>query len=259
MPSTEEIEQYYNDNPQAIDPKFNGDPKKAAESYKALEAALTKTRQELAETKKQVTAVPEQSNVVQPEGLSRNGPSESASVTDVADGLTIPDPPKINVWAEVEKDLKTNGDISDATRELLQENGVPSHLITGFREAATFAKQQRITQAVKFLGSQDELNATIKFAQGLPEHERREINKALDSEAWQTTLMGLQARRMAAAEPTRSVGVAPNSAVDPNRMVFKKSDDLVRAISNPRYRSDTAYQEAVKRASDEYYGKKPKR
>lgn len=259
MPSEEEIEQYYTENPQAIDPKFNGDPKKAAESYKALEAALTKTRQELAEAKKQVTAVPEQSKTVQPEGLSRNGPSESASTVDVTGGLTIPDPPKVDIWSEVEKDLKSTGDISEDTRAKLKQNGVPEHLITGFREAATFAKQQRISQAAKFLGSQAELDATIKFAQSLPEHERREINKALDSEAWQTTLMGLQARRLATNEPTRNIGVAPNSAADPNRLVFKKADDLVRAIANPRYRSDMDYAEAVKRASDEFYGKKPKR
>ena len=123
--SVEQLEEYYKSNPDAMEPKFNGDAKKAAEAYKNLEATLTKTRQELASLKtKESTETHQAGNQGTNTDSSRNEPV-SPSTKPLTEGLTIPDPPKTNVWDKVDSDMRDTGMISEETAAELKANGVP--------------------------------------------------------------------------------------------------------------------------------------
>jgi hypothetical protein len=256
--SVEQLEEYYKSNPEAMEPKFNGDARKAAEAYKNLEVTLTKTRQELASLKTQQSTETHQAGKQETStDSSRNEPVPS-STKPLTEGLTIPDPPKTSVWDKVDADMRDSGVISEETAAELKANGVPDHLIHNFREVANYAVKAKQDQAMTLLGGKENYDATIKFAMSLPEAERREINKALKTDAWSTVLSGLQSRRMAATsnEPVRPIVATSSSGGQPNRIEFKSHADLMRAMNNPRYRSDPDYQNAVVEASNRYYLKK---
>lgn len=251
--SAEELENYYKNNPEAMEPKFNGDAKKAAEAYKNLESTLTKTKQELAQLKNSTEARQGTENKVAETGFSRNEPV-STSIPPM-DGLKIPDPPKTNVWDKVDSDMRDSGTISEETAADLKAAGVPDHLIHNFRDVMNYAAKSRQDQAIKLLGGQENYEATVKYAMSLPEAERREINKALKTDAWSTVLSGLQSRRVAnmSNEPVRDIAVTSSSGTVANRIDFKSHSDLMRAMANPRYRSDPDYQNMVVEASNRFY------
>jgi hypothetical protein len=257
--SVEQLEDYYKNNPEAMEPKFNGDAKKAAEAYKNLESALTKTKQELAQLKNSTEARQVTENKVVTTDSSRNEPVPTS--IQPLDGLKIPDPPKSNVWDKVDTDMRDHGVISEETAAELKANGVPDHLIHNFREVMNYAAKSKQEQAMKLLGGQENYEATVKFAMSLPEAERREINKALKTDAWSTVLSGLQSRRLAttANEPVRDIAVTSSSGTVANRIDFKSHNDLMRAMANPRYRSDPDYQNMIVEASNRFYAKKNKK
>jgi hypothetical protein len=257
----ESLESYFKANPTAMDPKFGGDASKAAESVVNLQAAYTKTSQELAAIKKTATTPTPDPNTTTPD-LSRNGSGNDATGS-LPDGLSIPEPPKVaDVWVEVETSVKQTGGISDEIATKMVAAGIPENVVQGFKRlvvgAASVAKQQQVDMAIRELGSREALDACLKFASTLPPAERAELNNGLKSEAWQTYLHGLNARRLKAAgnEPNRAVTPTGNGSGSGSGIVITSHKDLLRYQAMPQYRNDPAFQNAVIEASNRYYMKK---
>lgn len=248
----EQLVEFFKANPTAMDPKYGGDPVKAAESIANLQATYTKTAQELSELKKKTEAVTT-APVTTTEGTTTGGIEKPIE-------LQIPTAPSSPQWADlVDKDLREHGSITPATVEAMTKAGIPDHLIKGFQSASDFAKQQRTAEAVKVVGSREALEATLKFAQTLPPNEVAELNKGLASPAWQTFLTGLNARRLANTvnEPNRSIAVSGSGVGgDPNGIRINSFNDLLAHQHNPKYRTDPGYKAAVEEATKRFYGKK---
>jgi hypothetical protein len=257
--SVESMTAYFTANPSAIDPKFGGDAAKAAESIVNLQAAYTQTSQKLAALEKQKqTGDPNTAG----EGSSRN---ESSTTTAGSGGLVIPEPPSTaSVWTEVDASVRATGTIDDALAKKMTDAGVPETVVASFKtmitDASKLARQHQAEMAAQMLGGKETLDACLKYASTLPPDERAELNKGLSSNAWQTFLMGLNARRLKATgnEPNRSIGVTGSSSGSSNDfgIVVSSHKDLLRYQADPRYRNNPAFQNAVVEASNRYYGKK---
>ena len=258
----ESLESYFKANPQAMDPKFGGDASKAAESIVNLNAAFTKTSQELAALKKATNASDTPDPNTNTPDPSRNGPGAGATGSG-SDGLTIPEPPKIDaVWEEVEASVKSTGGISPEIAAKMVAAGIPDTVVQRFANmvvgASAVAKQQQMDMAILELGSRETVDACLKFASTLPPAERAELNNGLKSEAWQTYLHGLNARRLKAVgnEPTRAVTPTGNGSGSGSGIVINSHKDLLRYQAMPQYRNDPAFQNAVIEASNRYYLRK---
>lgn len=263
--TVESLEQYFTSNPNAIDPKFSGDAKKAAESVVNLQSAFTKTSQELADLKRQQvnTQTPDPNTTTA--DPSRNGPAGGTTQGSSLDGLSIPEPPKVeNVWSKIESSVKELGEVSDEIVAEAIAAGIPENVVRGFKgmvsDASKLAKQHQVELAAQLLGGREAVEACLKYASTLPPNERQAINNGLKSEAWQTFLTGLNARRLKASgnEPNRQVNVSGNgdTSSNPFGIVIKSHSDLLRYQSTPRYRTDPAYANAVVEASNKFFGKK---
>lgn len=226
----EQLIAFYTANPTAIEAKFNGDASAAAKSMVSLQGAFTKTTQELAALKAKAAT-----------------PTPPAPPT----GLRIPEPTPTNAhtaaWDQFETEYRTNGDVSPETKQRLLDLGIPERFIETARATATYAAQQRVNAAAAEVGGKENLDAILKYAQTLPEAQRREIDKGLNGDAWQYVLRGLaQAREGSKAnEPNRSVLPTGANAGSGGKMKFDTYDQMMGAMRDPRFKSDKGFREAV--------------
>jgi hypothetical protein len=240
--------EHFTANPSEIDPKFGGDPAKAAAAFAESGKTMTQLFQELAQIKKTTPA-----------------PAPSPNPT-APSGIQIPEPPRedINqILTRLKSEVVTNGDASNATKDALVRTGgytldSIAMLVAGIRTGAT----QQINEAVTLLGTKDEYDRVIGFAATLPAAEVSHLRNALSGPGWQTVLLGIQARMVASRgigtsrEGTPINHVPGNSGV--TKMVFLDYNQYLAAFRDPKYYTDPAYRDAVAVAAADFMTKNPK-
>lgn len=230
---------FYTQNPGEIDPKFNGDAGKAADSYVASQAMLTRANQAAAAARTKTAAGP----------------------------LSIPDsgPQQIGgLMAAMKTEILATGNVSDATRAALGTVGIDATYIDDFVAAAKVHSEQQITQAHNLVGGAEAYAATIAYATTLPQAERSAINAGLSSSGWQTVLLGLHARRLAAhpgtSRETQSLNTSTpgtgTGLVGVDAEIGNNTALYFAAFNDPRYKTDMAFKAGVERATKRLFGKK---
>ncbi len=236
-PEIVSAEKWARSNPNNLPTQFGGDPEKFLASYKEMRATLTRTQQELASTKKE------------PPKESTPEPVADATPAPVVSALTIPEKtaePSVDEWEIWGKEIQTTGNLSAETRaKIMKTHNLPASVIDA--QVAGFHAQvkQGVEEAAKVVGSPEDLNNIVKWAQeNLPDAERNAVNAALQRPGWQTTLIGLKTR-MEAQNPEPKKKVNTVNGVAPGLKPFASSKEMTTALRDPRYKFDSAYQELV--------------
>lgn len=150
-------------------------------------------------------------------------------------------------FAALSAEFAENGELSEATYKTLEAEGFTKPLVDDFiegqRARATLLRQSVFDE----VRGQENYQAMIKWAEGLPQEEKDAYNKQVNSgdmTVVKSAVKGLYARFQAEAdaEPNLIDGKGgPVGTTD----VFRSTAEMVKAMSDPRYHSDPAYRKGV--------------
>lgn len=241
-------------------------------SLKEAQSQYTKSRQEIAELKKNYSETGVQNPAYDPQAEGQpqqSAPQEEAKpdISDMPDELTISKPEKPPTpegvsqedWAKWGQEIDQHGTITDATRQEIATRLKADPVIVDQLVRGRLAmKEQSFNQSAQVVGGADNLKHILKWAgENLPQGEIDAMNRAMQTDAYQSVLLGLQARyqqsvpqQATSPEPNVSTqdavpyGQTRNPAAN-QVQAFASEAEMKAAISDPRYRTDNAFRQAV--------------
>lgn len=278
------LKKYMEMNPDAVPEQFKGNPEGLLKSLKDTQAAYTKAQQELAAMKntaettedpvdtattEETVETPEDS--VEPETPTTEDNVEpetpvSEDTPTLLEKLNAPDPstsgdPKATPgltkaeYAALRKEFATTGNLSEATKVLIkQKTGFDDEMVNDFVEGQRALARQITAKAASVVGGQKNLDAIFAWAaKTLPESERNQLKVALQSDLWETTLLGLQTKYNKANVSTNKPPETNNKPATGKRKTgspttikpWASKSEYYKARKDPRYSLDPAYQASV--------------
>jgi len=216
-------------------------------------------------------AIAAQGEVPSAETPAPEAPVQEATPEPVeapVDELRVPDEPEAPEEPEAPKELITtdemnsyiqeimsNGDISDANKEVLMGRGIPETLISSMVEGHRARMKQQFQAAGEIVGGSDRLNSIFAWAaKNLSPEQRQGVNAGLAGPSSDATLLGLAAmydRAEAdappkkAAEPREAPRYSSNPAAAASIQGFATKAEYYAASSDPRFAQDPKYRAEV--------------
>jgi len=240
-----------NERPQWLDQKFKT-PEQMADSYRHLEAELTRLRQGKAPEPEKKADEQKPQAEAKPEGDEQKTETsdEDKKADEVADdlkgkGIDV-DAMSARFWE--------NGKIADEDRTVLVEalkddfGDSAESLLDAFAQAQKEAYEFRVYRTYEPLGGQEKGKALIEWAKAnLPEGQKEAINSLWDSGDVSKMVEGskLVASLYAQAngsKPARVLDGTPAASVEPG---YGSREEMSADMRDPRYRSDPAFQRKV--------------
>lgn len=152
------------------------------------------------------------------------------------------------------KEYSTYGALSSKTMADLAQAGYPKEVIEGFIANQQILENHFTQEVYKSVGGEKEYNNIVQWAgANLPKSTLDAFNRAIDGnnlEAIKLMLDGMQARRtkaMGTRNPSVLRGAASTGRATSTKG-FANQQEMIKAMSDPRYTSDRLYnQEVVKK------------
>jgi hypothetical protein len=229
------VQNWAANNPDRIPEQFGGDAGKFVESYKELQAKLTKTSQENAQLRAAPTEpVPEPAPTEPLESLTIPPETEEEEASPEASS---------EQWEGWGRELNENGALSEASRKTIRDlYKVPDSVIDSFVEGRQAQSRAQTEAAGNMVGGPEVLKGMINWAsKNLPENERTALNTQLANPGWETVLLGLKSRYQSASPTAREprsgpVGMPGSSSTGASP--FNTPQEMMEAIRDPRYHSN---------------------
>lgn len=240
-------------------------------SLKSAQSEYTKSRQEIAELKKNYNETGVSNPNYDPKAQEQPAPEpEQPVVEDVSnmpDELEISKPTEPTYeagvsqedWVKWGAEIDAQGDLSEATKqEVAKRLNADPIVVEQMVRGRQAMRKQTFDQSAAVVGGSDNLKRILKWAgDNLPQAEIEAANRAMQTEASQSVLFGLKARFDAANPPAQAPQPEPTVS-SPNAMqagqisrpgveaqAFNSEAEMKAAISDPRYRTDIAFRQAV--------------
>lgn len=147
------------------------------------------------------------------------------------------------------EEYQNNGELSQKTYEALEKAGYPKEVIQGFVETRKAIDNKYAQDVMNHVGGEKDFRELQTWMKGnLSKSELDAYNEAVNSEnlnAVKLILDGIQAKRVAkqGTRKTTLLGGASKSAPKG----FSGRDEMIKAMSDPRYGIDRAYTISVER------------
>lgn len=148
------------------------------------------------------------------------------------------------------EEYQNNGELSQKTYEALEKAGYPKEVIQGFVETRKAIDAKYTQDVMNHVGGEKDFRELQSWMKGnLSKSELDAYNEAVNSEnlnAVKLILDGIQAKRVAKQGTRKATligGVASKSAPKG----FSGRDEMIKAMSDPRYGIDRAYTISVER------------
>ena len=240
-------------------------------SLKQAQANYTKGQQEISALKSQYNETGVQNPNYDPQAERQPDPAPQEEpviedVSNVPEELTITRPEEPTYegvspedWTRWGKEIDQSGDLSEATKqEVSKRLNADPIVVQQMVKGRQAMKKQAFDASSQVVGGADNLKRILKWAgETLPPAEIEAMNRGMQTDASQSILMGLQARYNAANPPAQESQPEP-SISNPNAMqagqiskpapeaqAFSSEAEMKAAISDPRYRTDPAFRQAV--------------
>lgn len=232
------VEKFAKSSPNSLPPQFNGDPDKFIKSYKDMRAEITRLQQ-----KAKAPAPAEETKEVKADSK----PVENLTIPDKPKDAPEPTQDEWNTWTQ---ELMSTGQLSSESRETIKTKfKMPDNVIDGYVSGYQLKLKQTADRAAELVGGQESLKAVVEWAQqSLKDDERESINAALRSPGWENVLLGLKTRMdqnsPTKGEPQRFDGMT-KSGVPASIEPFANKREMVAAMQDPRYKTDSKYQNWV--------------
>lgn len=141
-------------------------------------------------------------------------------------------------------EIAENGSLSDETISELEKAGIPRDIVEQYVSGTKALQDQATKQMYDSVGGEDSYNQMIEWAsENFSEDEIDAYNKAIttDGASQKFALNGLKARYEAANGQPNLVRGATKKTVSG----FRSTAEMVKAMSDPRYKNDPAYRADV--------------
>jgi hypothetical protein len=176
-----------------------------------------------------------------------------SAAESLADALTDPKPPEAaEMWVAINAEFAASGTISDASAQMLIASGADPAILATFNAGREAKQKADMVTAATMVGGEAELASTLAWAkENLSDAEKAAIIPQLNGAQAETILMGLHARRVAAAPaPDGQVDTAlvAGSTLPPGNPIanlkpFRDWNEQQAAMRDPRYAADPEYRE----------------
>ncbi len=239
-------------------------------SLKNAQKEYTKTRQEVAELKKKYNETSVSNPNYDPQAQEQPKQEEPVleDVSNMPDELSISKPrdPEYGGitqqdWTRWGNEIDKRGDLSEATKkEVAKRLNADPIVVEQMVRGRQAMQKQAFEESAKVVGGADNLKRILKWAgENLPPTEIEAMNRALQTPASASVLYGLQARYQQAQPATQASqpepkvstpGAVPAGQVSKpgiEAQAFTSEMEMKAAISDPRYRTDSAFRQAVER------------
>lgn len=147
-------------------------------------------------------------------------------------------------------EYQNNGELSQKTYEALEKAGYPKEVIQGFVETRKAIDNKYAQDVMNHVGGEKDFRELQTWMKGnLSKAELDAYNEAVNSDnlnAVKLILDGIQAKRVA-KQGTRRATLMGNVASKSAPKGFSGRDEMIKAMSDPRYGIDRAYTISVER------------
>lgn len=148
------------------------------------------------------------------------------------------------------EEYQNNGELSQKTYEALEKAGYPKEVIQGFVETRKAIDNKYAQDVMNHVGGEKDFRELQTWMKGnLSKSELDAYNEAVNSDnlnAVKLILDGIQAKRVA-KQGTRRATLMGNVASKSAPKGFSGRDEMIKAMSDPRYGIDRAYTISVER------------
>lgn len=148
------------------------------------------------------------------------------------------------------EEYQNNGELSQKTYEALEKAGYPKEVIQGFVETRKAIDNKYAQDVMNHVGGEKDFRELQTWMKGnLSKSELDAYNEAVNSDnlnAVKLILDGIQAKRVA-KQGTRRATLMGNVASKSAHKGFSGRDEMIKAMSDPRYGIDRAYTISVER------------
>ena len=148
--------------------------------------------------------------------------------------------------SQFSQEFFTNGKLSDKSYQQLQKMGIGKDIVDQFIAGQQAVMTQAEAEVLSAVGGKDSYNKVIDWArQSLKEEEILAYNKAVESGDRSQMLFavqGLHARFVANNNEPKLIAGRPAKMSG-----FASTAEMVKAMSDPRYKNDQAYRDEVAR------------
>lgn len=148
------------------------------------------------------------------------------------------------------EEYQNNGELSQKTYEALEKAGYPKEVIQGFVETRKAIDNKYAQDVMNYVGGEKDFRELQTWMKGnLSKSELDAYNEAVNGEnlnAVKLILDGIQAKRVA-KQGTRKATLMGNVASKSAPKGFSGRDEMIKAMSDPRYGIDRAYTISVER------------
>lgn len=155
-------------------------------------------------------------------------------------------------FTKFEREYIANGDLSESSYKELEKAGITKKHVEAYLRGNEALMQQTITEITDMAGGMEGYRSVVQWAaDNLPEEEITAYNEAMNSgnkPLIKMAVSGLVSRYRASegSEPELVKGRAPaaNSGAGAG---FASKEEMIAAMSDPRYGKDSAYTRVVER------------
>ncbi|WP_103618502.1 capsid assembly protein [Campylobacter concisus] len=162
------------------------------------------------------------------------------------------DPSKDFDYSRYENELRSTGDIGEASRNELYKT-FPKNLVDNYIEnlkvASAYVTEQAANQAYNLVGGKEDYNAMIAWAsENLTEDEIEDYNEAINSgnqRRMNTAIKGLYARKSLASSNKPKLTMGDTSGGKLRDDTFLTRRDYANAIADERYSKSPQYRAEV--------------
>lgn len=205
------------------------------------QTTTTEPQQEVTTTETTATTeVDLQTNTVQEEVAKQNQATEALQA----------DLEKRNIdFKALEDEYNETGNLSDASMKALADAGYPKEVVDAYLSGVQATQEKFYNTVVGFAGSEEEYRQVAKFVQSQGENAVDNFNNALESGNLGVIKMvidGVKAN-MKAVNGTANQTILGQSTSDTteNTNAFLTKQQMVEAISDPRYSTDPIYRKQI--------------
>ena len=139
-----------------------------------------------------------------------------------------------------------NGQLSDDSYAKLEASGLSKELVDSYIEGQTAIADNHIRQIQAVAGSEAEYQKIVEWASSsLPENEVNTFNNMVEKGTVEEAMLAVSGLK---ARYDNAVGVTPNliqGEVAAPLSAFQSTAEIISAINDPRYKTDTAYRSGV--------------
>lgn len=149
------------------------------------------------------------------------------------------------------KEFRENGKLSEESYKALEAKGISRSVVDAYVEGQKALANQLRARVAASVGGEETLNAVLEWAGGvLTEAEIEAYDNVLasgDENAIRLAVMGLHARYAAEHGQEPSLVGGGGNTGGPTVRPFNSNEEIVAAMSDPKYDSDPSYREEVAR------------